>query len=71
MLLQDYPNSRKNSFSALDEVTLERKGSADSQGSWMTDRPLTTNDASIHLQTERVPEHKALIRYRSDSAVLI
>ena len=62
MFLQDSPNSKKNSFSALDEATLERKGSADSLGSLMADRQLTTNDASLHVQTERAPEHIALIR---------
>ena len=61
-LLQGFPKSRKNSYSVLDEVMLERKGSADSQGSLMADRPLTSNDDSLHVQTERAPEHKALIR---------
>lgn len=60
-LLQTF--SRKNSFSGMDEATLERKGSADSQASLGPERQLTPNDNALHAQTERaLLDHKALIR---------
>ena len=59
--LQVHTDSRKNSFSAPDEVTLERKGSADSQASIGTDRLMPSSDNALH--SDRGTDFTALIRY--------
>ena len=56
--LQVLTDVRKHGFSAPDEVSLERKGSVDSQASFDADAPLTHSA----LRGDRAPEHKALVR---------
>lgn len=58
--MQAIVESRKNSFSAPDEVLLERKGSADSQGVFLLDRSSSTVEGHSHgpwSYTDRSPDN--------------
>ena len=59
MLLQIIADSRKNSFSAPDEVFLERKGSADSQSSLGPDRPF----GEVPVLNDRLADPRGLVRH--------
>ncbi len=59
MLLQIIADSRKNSFSAPDEVLLERKGSADSQSSLGPDRPF----GEVPVLNDRLADPRGLVRH--------
>lgn len=59
LLLQIVADSRKNSFSAPDEVLLERKGSADSQSSFGQERPF--GEQPVH--SDRIADTRGLVRH--------
>ena len=59
LLLQIVADSRKNSFSAPDEVLLERKGSADSQSALGPERPF----GELPVHSDRLADTRGLVRH--------
>jgi len=57
--LQIVADSRKNGFSAPDEVLLERKGSADSQSSFGQERHF--GEQPVH--SDRIADTRGLVRH--------
>lgn len=62
--VQIVADSRKNSFSAPDEVLLERKGSADSQSALGPERPF----GELPVHSDRLADTRGLVRTASDKS---